>query len=237
MWKCLTFSRNSNTLVAFILYIVSDRKRREGDSEEWIIPKPATEDQIRPFIIPWLPRALRLWLKPRQLGGPLLALSWAHQYLDLECPDSKCCVFSLLLWYREVGKEVAKEIQGTFIGLGPSCRPKCLGLAVGNPSLFREESFPKILGLVFLAHQFPSLQTLYGNCHSMLLSIKIFFKLGLAVSALEGKPGYSLRKTVRGYPSPQYLQHHKNSNSHPLPSLLCWVFLTSLWIGVISPIL
>ena len=128
MWKCLTFSRNSNTLVAFILYMVSDRKRREGDSEEWIIPKPATEDEIRPFIIPWLPRTLRLWPKPRQLGGPLLALSWAHQYSDLECPDSKCNVFSLLLWYREVGKEVAKEIQGTFIGLGPSCRPNVWGL-------------------------------------------------------------------------------------------------------------
>lgn len=128
MWKCLTFSRNSNTLVAFFLYMVSDRKRREGDSEEWIIPKPATEDEIRPFIIPLLPRTLRLWMKPRQLGCPLLALSWAHQYSDLESPDSKCSVFSLLLCYREVGKEVAKEIQGTVIGLGPSCRPNVWGL-------------------------------------------------------------------------------------------------------------
>lgn len=56
----MTFSRNSNTLVAFFLYMVSDRKRREGDSEEWIIPKPATEDEIRPFVIPLLPRTLRL---------------------------------------------------------------------------------------------------------------------------------------------------------------------------------
>lgn len=37
--------------------------------------------------------------------------------------DSKCSVFSLLLCYREIEKEVAKEIQGTIIGLGSPCRP------------------------------------------------------------------------------------------------------------------
>ena len=153
MWKCLTFS---NTSVAFFLYMVSDRKRREGDSEEWIVPKPATKDEIRPFVIPWLPRTLRLWLKPRQLGCPLLALSRAHQYLDLDSPDSKCSVFSLLLCYRKVGKEVAKEIQGMVIGLGPSCRPNVWGLQWETQVyLERRISRVKDLGVGFVSTSAP----------------------------------------------------------------------------------